>query len=81
MSNKLYLGLMISICLWKSGLTELEMLAKTIQYTYKPLRESVYQETTSDKWDTPWYSVYIKRVLHNYFIPNHRKYVKLHGKI
>ena len=61
------------------------MFAKTIQYAYKPLGESVYQESTSDKWDTPWYSVYVKsdtphvvyveRVLHNYFIPNHRKYV------
>ena len=58
---------MLSICLLKSGLTELEMLANTIQYAYKPLGESVYQETTSDKWDTP-HVVYVERVLHNYFI-------------
>ena len=38
------------------------MLAKTIQYAYKPLGECVHQETRSDKWDTPWYSVYIKGV-------------------
>ena len=26
------------------------------RYTHEPLGSCVYQEKTSDKWDTPWYT-------------------------
>ena len=41
------------------------------RYTREPLGELVYQENTSDKWVS---MVYHEKVLHNYFIPRHRKY-------
>jgi len=49
-------------------------------YTHEPLGEClvcVYQENTSDKVDIPWYTM---RVLHNYFIPHHRKYSGQHNQ-
>ena len=47
-------------------------------YTHEPLGESVYQENTSDEWDIP--RLYHENVLHNYFIPCHRKYSSQQGQ-
>ena len=47
-------------------------------FSQEPLGECVYQENTSDEWGIPW--LYHEKVLHNYFIPCHRKYSGQQGQ-
>ena len=43
-----------------------------------PQGSCVYQENTSDEWDIQ--RLYLEKVLHNYFIPCHRKYSGQQGQ-